>query len=299
MGNMEKPNHLDIVSNEVQKLAHLSLPEEAQTAFMQIQHSVAQISLELIALQTELDAVRQDKSRFVSLVTHELRVPLTSIKGYTDLMRQGMVGPINDQQKNFLNVIRNNVERMSALISDLSDMSHIQSGKFTFNPVQSDIANALDDLLLTWRGRFEEKQQTLTVDIADHLPSAYLDISRYKQITAYLLSNAQKYTPEKGSITLRVDQKADLLVTEVSDNGIGISPKDQEKLFTPFFRSEDSAVREFPGWGLALHVASQIVELMGGQIGCTSKLGHGSTFWFQIPLQQPVPAKPEQDAASD
>jgi signal transduction histidine kinase len=286
MNDMEKPNHLDILSEEVDKLAHLNLPEEAGAALAQIQQSVAQVSLELIALQTELDAVRQDKSRFVSLVTHELRVPLTSIKGYTDLMRQGMVGPVNDQQKNFLNVIRNNVERMSALISDLSDMSHIQSGKFSLNPMQSDIAAALDDLLLIWKSRFDEKQQTLTVEVADHLPSANLDLSRYKQITAYLLSNAQKYTPEKGSITLRVYQKAEMLATEVSDNGIGIDKKDQEKLFTPFFRSEDSAVREFPGWGLALHVASQIIKLMGGDIGCTSKLGHGSTFWFHVPLQQ-------------
>ena len=110
-----------------------------------------------------------------------------------------------------------------------------------------------------------------------------IDKDRFKQILNYLLSNANRFTPEKERIVLSLGQTENGIRVEIQDNGIGIKPEDQEKLFTPFFRSEDEAVREHHGWGLSLYVAKLLVELLGGKIGVKSQEGSGSLFWFEIP----------------
>jgi signal transduction histidine kinase len=238
-----------------------------------------------IVLQKEAEVreAYQSKAKFVSVVTHELRIPMTSIKGYTDLLRAGVVGPINEQQASFLTIIRNNVERMSALVSDLSDLNHMDTGRMhlenTFVPVQVGVAEVIQQL----RGKIDEKKQLVELFIPEDCPPVYADKNRFLQILTILLSNANHYTPEGGCIIVKASQEGEFARLEVEDNGIGISGQDQEKLFTPFFRSEDPAVREQPGWGLGLAVAKRLVELMRGEMGTFSQLKKGSTFWFRLP----------------
>jgi signal transduction histidine kinase len=229
----------------------------------------------------------QAKTRFVSVVTHELRIPMTSIKGYTDLLRGGMVGPINEMQTNFLEVIRNNVERMSVLVSDLSDISHIETGRMKLSLSVSKLGENVTQVLQTLRPKIEEKQQVLTVDLPADLPPINVDPNRLAQVLTNLVSNASKYTDPEGKIDLRARLEGDFIRVEVSDSGIGISAEDQKRLFTQFFRSDDPMVREQQGWGLGLNVTQRLVELMGGQIGVQSEYRKGSLFWFTVPVYKP------------
>jgi signal transduction histidine kinase len=229
----------------------------------------------------------QAKTRFVSVVTHELRIPMTSIKGYTDLLRGGMVGPINEMQTNFLEVIRNNVERMSVLVSDLSDISHIETGRMKLSLSAGKLGENVKQVVQTVQPKIEEKQQTLTVDLPEDLPPVNVDPNRLAQVLTNLVSNASKYTDPEGKIDLRARLEGDFIRVEVSDSGLGISAEDQKRLFTQFFRSDDPMVREQQGWGLGLNVTQRLVELMGGQIGAQSEYRKGSLFWFTVPVHKP------------
>jgi signal transduction histidine kinase len=224
------------------------------------------------------------KSKFVSVVSHELRLPMTSIKGYTDLLLQGAAGDNEEMKTQFLHVIRNNVERMRILVSDLSDVSRIESGKLRLETAPLSMTGYIDQVLTDLQPKFEERKQTLALSIPDDMPLAYADPNRLIQILTNLISNAWKYTPDGGHIQIKAEVMDGFVKLSVVDNGLGISDEDQAKLFTQFFRSESDDVRAQQGWGLGLNVTKHLVELMGGEIGMTSVFEEGSTFWFTLPI---------------
>lgn len=253
-------------------------------AFVERLADRAAVAINNAQLYEQINAANQAKSEFVSLVAHELRVPMTSIKGYADLIISGVAGPLNDQQSQFLEVIRRNLQRMSTLISDLSDINRIESGRMVFDDKTFDIRETVADVTGSLHERIEARGQTLTIDIAAEVPHVHADPTRIAQVLTNLVSNAHKYTPDNGRITVQVTSDEHMAIVSVEDTGIGISEDNQKKLFTQFFRAEDHAVREQQGWGLGLSIVRNMVEAQGGQIRFESELGKGSTFTFTVPL---------------
>lgn len=253
-------------------------------AFVERLSDRAAVAIKNAKLYEAIQDANKAKSEFISLVAHELRVPMTSIKGYTDLMNAGLAGPLSDQQKQFLEVIGRNLTRMSSLISDLSDINHIESGRMKFDLQSFDLREVLADVADSLRERINNRQQTLHIEVEDDLSLVFADTTRIAQVVSNLLSNANKYTPDGGEIVLRAWPNGRFAYVSIQDNGLGISEENQQKLFTQFFRAEDKAVREQAGWGLGLSIVRRMVEAQNGEITFESALGEGSTFTFTVPL---------------
>src|SRR5574341_335876 len=208
----------------------------------------AAIAIENAGLYQAVQKANKAKSEFVSTVTHELRVPMTSIKGYTEMI--GLMGQLNDQQKGFLEIIQSNVARMSILISDLSDISRIESGRLNLE-IEDNVSlrEVLDTLMPSLQQEIEKREQTVKIDIPASVPPLRADPQRVAQILINLISNAYKYTPNGGTITIKARKNGGLVRCEVSDSGVGMTPDELGKLFVKFWRSDNPHVREQPGTG--------------------------------------------------
>lgn len=270
--------------------------QQARELTAGIQDDVQTLVQENAELRLELEQSLQYRAAYVSIISHELRIPMTAVKGYADLLRQGVVGSMNEMQLNFVDVIRNNVERMAALVSDLSDLTKIESGRNHFTTGLFAPQAHIEKVAASLQQMITTKQQSLEIELQPDLPELQLDPGRFGQILTNFLKNACMYTPEHGKIAVRARraEAGAALHIEVQDDGIGVRPDEQEKLFTQFFRSDEAFVREQPGWGLGLSVNQALVEALGGQVGFHSVHTEGSTFWFVLPLapQATAPLQP-------
>jgi len=195
-----------------------------------------------------------------------------------------MTGSLTEQQKQFLQVIRRNLDRMQDLISDLSDINRIESGRMKFENQAFTILDTIQEVRDNLQEVIAGKNQSLMIEFSHGIGEVYADPKRIGQVLTNLVSNAHKYTPAGGKIAVQAKEAGDFVQIAVIDNGIGISEENQAKLFTQFFRAEDQAVREQNGWGLGLSIVKKIVEAQGGEIGFASEFDRGSTFTFTIPL---------------
>jgi signal transduction histidine kinase len=255
----------------------------------------AAIAISNAQLYDEIQRANLAKSEFVSFVAHELKNPMTSIKGYTELLAAGSVGPITEMQSNFLSTIRSNVERMSALVSDLNDNAKIEAGRLRLDFKPAEVTEIVDDVIRSTRRQVEDKRQSVEVQLPVQLPQVWADRLRVGQVLTNLVSNAHKYTPEGGKILVGAEVTANQWDPEgakqvihlwVKDNGIGISFEDQSKIFQKFFRSDDSKAREAPGTGLGLNITKSLVEMQGGRIWFDSEYRKGTTFHFTVPVAE-------------
>lgn len=249
-------------------------------------------------LFSELEQANESKSEFVSFVAHELKNPMTSMKGYTDLLLKGVVGPVNQQQADFLNTIYNNVNRMETLVSDLNDLTKQQTNNLRLETAPIDFGAIVEETLRAQQRQIEEREQVVDLDIPDDLPLVMADRNRLFQVMTNFVSNAHKYTPEGGSITIRAaatrnhwdpQGPPDVIHCQVADTGVGMSADELEQLFTPYFRSENPKVREQPGTGLGLTITRGLIELHGGRIWVESTPDVGTTFHFTIPVAMEKP----------
>lgn len=255
----------------------------------------AAIAISNAQLFAEVQRANLAKSEFVSFVAHELKNPMTSIKGYSELLAAGSVGPINEMQANFLNTIRANVQRMSALVSDLNDNAKIEAGqlRLDYKPVAVD--EVVDEVIRSTKRQIEDKKQVVELQLPPELPSVWADQTRVAQVLTNLVSNAHKYTPEGGKILVCAETAPnqwdpggakEVVHLWVKDNGIGISMEDQVKIFQKFFRSDDSKAREAPGTGLGLNITKSLVEMQGGRIWFDSEFRKGTSFHFTVPVAE-------------
>jgi signal transduction histidine kinase len=255
----------------------------------------AAIAISNAQLYGEVQRANLAKSDFVSFVAHELKNPMTSIKGYTELLAGGAVGQINEMQTNFLHTIKSNVERMSTLVSDLNDNAKIEAGRLRFEYKATSAADLVDEVVRTMKRQIDDRKQTLEILIPGNLPPMWSDRIRVGQVLTNLLSNAYKYTPESGTLQVGVEESENhwdadgaprVIHLWVKDDGIGMTVEDQQKMFQKFFRSDDPKAREAPGTGLGLNITKSLVEMQGGRIWFESEYRKGTTFHFTVPVAE-------------
>ena len=243
------------------------------------------------------NAVRQAnlvKSDFVSFVSHELKTPMTSIKGYADLLAAGAVGDISDAQSNFLATIRINVDRMATLVSDLADVSRIEAGRLQMEFRALELDEIVEDVVRSTETIVAEKKHQLTVELPSDLPPMWGDRNRIIQVLTNLVSNASKYTPESGKIQIEAEQSknhwdpdgaAEVVHLWVADDGIGIKEDDQKNIFQQYYRTEEGKDTA-TGTGLGLNISRYLTEMQGGRIWFESEFGQGSTFHVTVPVAE-------------
>jgi signal transduction histidine kinase/DNA-binding response OmpR family regulator len=224
------------------------------------------------------------KNEFVSTVSHELRTPLTSIKGYVDLILDGSAGEVSDIQREFLGIVKENSDRLVELINEMLDISRIESGRVHLKVEPLDLAESVTGAVDTFRAVLSQTDRTVEVHLPERLPLVVADRDRVGQVLINLISNAIKYSPGGGQVSVTAKHAGEQVVVSVTDQGLGIGKDDQKRLFTKFYRVDTAMTREIGGTGLGLSICKTIIELLGGEIGCRSKLGQGSTFWFSLPL---------------
>ena len=232
---------------------------------------------------SELMQLNRVKSDFVSTVSHELRTPLTSIKGYVSIVLDGDVGPINEQQKEFLRIVNKENDRLTNLISDLLDIQKIESGKMPFNFKDF----RLEDFLKSYSKELDkmarDNNATIAITVAGNVPLLRADEDKIKQVFTNLVSNALKFSQPKPEIKIKVLNERDYVQVDITDNGIGIGKNDIPKLFQKFYQVDSQSNRKVGGTGLGLSICRHIIETHGGEIGVHSTLGKGSTFSFTLP----------------
>jgi signal transduction histidine kinase len=267
----------------------------ADMPFLQRLAEHASIAIVNAQLYDELNRANQSKSEFVSFVAHELKNPLTSIQGYSDVLLRGVTGDLSDQQKNFLGTIRSNATRMNTLVSDLNDVTKLQTDNLRMELAAVDFRAALNETLAPLQKQIDDRGQNLELSVPENLPAINADENRMIQVLTNLVSNAHKYTPNQGTIRIAAQVANDardtrgrrlepMLHVSVADTGIGMSQADLDKLFTAYFRSDNPLTREQPGTGLGLTITRGIIERHGGSIWVESELGAGTVFHFTIPL---------------
>jgi signal transduction histidine kinase/prolyl-tRNA editing enzyme YbaK/EbsC (Cys-tRNA(Pro) deacylase) len=262
-----------------------------EIGLVQTMANQAAAALENARLYEEVKQASQAKSEFIDFVAHELKQPMTSMQGYARMLTMGIGGEMTAMQKQFVQVIISNVDRMGKLVNDLLEISRLEAGrtKLKLEPVH--LREVVDETLTRTRPEIEARQHTLEVSAPDDLPPVMGDRERLVQILTNLVSNAYKYTPNGGTIRIAVDgrDRPDVppghLLVSVSDTGIGMSPQELAGLEEKFFRADHPLVREQPGTGLGVSITRGLVALHGGELIIeTGGVGQGSTFRFTVPV---------------
>ena len=241
---------------------------------------------QLAMANAELRHIDEVKSTFISVAAHELQTPLSSINGFIEMLLDEVYGPVNDEQKEALDIVQRSATRLINIIKNLLDVTRIEAGRIELALRPTDLAELIELIVAEFRPQLESKQQNLTLDFQPDLPFVLCDHTRTIQIVGNLLSNAIKYTPSKGSIKLvaKLAEAEGFLEITVIDNGVGISQEDQTMLFKRFFRAESANVTGENGTGLGLYITRSLVELHGGQIWAESELWRGSKFHVTFPV---------------
>lgn len=291
----------------------------------QLKHQADELQLraeEITRKNIQLEAASRMKSEFLASMSHELRTPLNAIIGFSELMKDGMVGELTQKQSEFISEIFSSGEHLLSLINDILDLSKVETGKMTLDLEATEIAGLLQTSFNVIKERAYKHRIKLKLDLPDDAGLVVVDARKLKQIVYNLLSNAVKFTPDGGEIRVcsRAVRREELklpaleagaarqlplpdsefekfLEIKVSDSGIGIAAADLPRLFQAFLQLDSSLTRAAEGTGLGLALVSRLVELHGGTVAVTSAPGHGSCFAVWLPWRD-VPAEAGEQATA-
>jgi signal transduction histidine kinase len=298
-------------------IENAQLYQQTQEHAAELEERVVARTAELALANQGLRLASQHKSAFLANMSHELRTPLNSVLGFAQLLQEQTKDVFSAKQTRYLTNIYTSGQHLLTLINDILDLSKVESGKITIERVPLAVAEILEDLLVITRGLANKKGQSIHVEVAPDLPALPADPVRFKQIFFNLVSNAVKFTPDGGRITVTArricdfqfpisdlkdigpdpqsqianpqSQIRDFLEIAIADTGAGIRPEDLPKLFQEFTQLETTAAQAHEGTGLGLALTRRLVELHGGTVTAASPgEGQGSTFTVRLPFGGPT-----------
>lgn len=278
---------LNITSNELAvALQNARRFEEIQVFNKTLQDKVTEATRELKVTNRKLVQLDEAKDEFISMASHQLRTPLTSIKGYLSMVVEGDLGPIKPKQEKVLKDAFESSQRMAYLIADFLNVSRIKTGKFMIEKHEVDLPEVVQEEITQLREMADSRDLKLVYEKPGVFPHVKLDENKTRQVMMNMVDNAIYYTPSGGTITIQLYATADEVIFKVIDTGIGVPKAEHHKLFTKFFRAGNARKARPDGTGLGLFMAQKVVVEQGGAVIFESIEGKGSTFGFRFPLKK-------------
>ncbi len=236
---------------------------------------------------TDLVHLDELKSDFISIVSHELKTPLTSIRGFVRLINAERVGPVTEKQRHYLDIVESQTESLTQLVNDLLDLSKIESGGMEVRLGAINLHDLLEGVVLHMHSLAADKNIAINTQLPEDLPLVDGDPERLNQVFFNLIGNSLKFTDPGGSIDIAASAADGFCLLRISDTGIGIPAQDLERIFDKFYQVESSLTRQRGGTGLGLAISKQLINAHGGDIWARSKVGEGTTFFIKLRLASP------------
>lgn len=260
--------------------------QEVRDLNMNLQQRIDAATRELRGTNEKLRALDATKDEFISMASHQLRTPLTGIKGYLSMVLEGDVGKISDKQRQMLDQAFSSSERMVRLISDFLNVSRLQTGKFVIDAHPTDLAKIVRQEVDSLKQLAESHSLQLSCSVPKSLPKLLVDEDKLRQVIMNFIDNAIYYSPSNTTIAVKLFTEGGDVVLEIHDRGMGVPLDAQKKLFTKFFRADNARKQRPDGTGVGLFLAKKVVTAMSGTIVFESREGKGSVFGFRLPLKK-------------
>lgn len=277
------------LNRALELLNGLQASAEQQATLAEIRQAIQQAqksgeSQDAESLRQRLADTLKEHGQFISFTVHEIRKPMTTIRGYSDMLVKKVVGDLNPMQDQFTNTIRNNVISMDNLLSDISDITKMTTGRMVAEPKMDMFKNISMKLEKEFAEKAEARNVKLTFDIPQGLPMLNLDSGRVERALGKLIDNAIKYTREgEGEVVVSAAGENGKLRITVKDNGVGISENDQRRLGELFFRGDQELVMQTKGYGMGIPIVMECMKMVNGELAWQSQEGQGSTFSILLP----------------
>lgn len=278
---LSKPfDHMELVTRVKSLLRVKRLYDKLHLSNQELEMRVTERTLDLQRALSELRELDQLKSEFIANVSHELRTPLLHVKGYVDLLANGVLGAVNSEQAHGLKIAQGAIEQLERMVKDIVDFSDVYDQHLTLEPVS--LQDVFEAVLSSLEMAAKRKSIRMVTSISPDVPLVLADVDALIRVLRHLLDNAVKFGPAEDEVSLSAVPQAGLIRVAVSDHGPGIAPDKQEKIFKLFYQEDGSTTRKVGGLGLGLSLARKLLESHGVKLLVESAVGEGSTFYFDL-----------------